>query len=35
MNDIERIKSELSDKHIELCAPVDISVIRSFEKGFL
>ena len=34
MNDIERLKSKLSDRHIEMCAPVDISDIRSFEKIF-
>ena len=34
MNDIERIKSKLSDQHIELCAPVDISDIRNFEKTY-
>lgn len=33
MTEIERIKSKLIDKHIELCAPVDISDIRKFEES--
>ena len=32
MNNIERIRAKLHDKNIELCDPVDISVIQKFEE---